>query len=307
MPTHAFAGRDILSVKDFSKTELLHVLSVAKALKKNPQPHLLAGKVLATCFFEPSTRTRLSFESAMQHLGGSVIGFDDPTNTSTKKGETLHDSMRIIGQYADAIAIRHPLDGAARLAAAATNIPIINAGDGANQHPTQTLLDLFTIQEKQKKLEGLSIAFVGDLKYGRTVHSLTQALAHFNVRLFYVAPEMLQLPPYLLDVLKSSRRKYSLHKKMEEVLPQVDVLYMTRIQQERFGDQADYEKVKDAFTLSPGHLTHAKKNLSILHPLPRISELEPAVDDLPQAHYFDQAANGVFVREAVLALVLGKR
>jgi aspartate carbamoyltransferase catalytic subunit len=213
MPESNFAGRDVISVKDFTKAELLKVLTLAKALKKKPQPHLLDGKILATCFFEPSTRTRLSFESAMERLGGKVLGFSDANVTSTKKGETLHDSIKIVGQYADAIALRHPVDGAARLAAESTHVPVINAGDGANQHPTQTLLDLFTIQEKQKKIDGLNIAFVGDLKYGRTVHSLTQALTHFNVRLFYVAPDSLQLPAYLLDELKGSRRKYSLHKK----------------------------------------------------------------------------------------------
>ncbi len=301
-----FKNRDILSIKEFTKEEILHVLKVASALKKKPQPKLLDGYVLGSCFFEPSTRTRLSFETAMQRLGGKVIGFADPNVTSTKKGETLYDSIKIISQYADVIAMRHPLEGAARRAAEASEKPIINGGDGANQHPSQTFLDLLSIQETQKKLENLSIAFVGDLKYGRTVHSLAQALCHFNSRVYCVAPEMLQMPEYILDEFKLSRIKFSLHSELEPILPKVDILYMTRIQAERFGDPAEYEKVKNAYVLTAAMLKGVKSNLKILHPLPRVNEVAPDVDATPYAYYFQEAENGLYVREALFGLVLGK-
>lgn len=301
-----FKGKDIVSVADLSKAEILAILRTAKILKQKPRPGLLAGKILASCFFEPSTRTRLSFEAAMQRLGGSVIGFADPQLTSIKKHETLYDTIKIIGQYADAIVIRHPLDGAARQAAAATDKPVINAGDGSNQHPTQTLTDLFTISESHGALDALNIVFVGDLKYGRTVHSLTQALTHFKVRLFYVAPDSLQLPGYLLDILKQNRIKFSLHRNVEEVLPTADILYLTRIQEERFSDPTEFEKVRHAFRLTASMLTGARKNMKVLHPLPRVNELDITVDTTPYANYFTQAANGVPVREAILGLVLGK-
>lgn len=306
MPQINFKGRDVLSITEFSKDEILHVLKVAEGLKKKPQPHLLDGKVMGACFFEPSTRTRLSFETSMQKLGGSVMGFADPNVTSVKKGETLHDSMRIIGQYADVIVMRHKLEGAARRASEATDTPVINAGDGANQHPTQTLLDLFTLKESQKKLTELHIAMVGDLKYGRTVHSLAQALTHFNARLYFVAPESLQMPSFLCDELKKHQIKFSFHEKIEEVIQKVDILYMTRIQEERFPDKLEYEKVKNVYVLHAGMLGGVKKNLRILHPLPRINELEESVDTTPYAYYFEQAKNGLYVRQALLGLVLGK-
>lgn len=299
-------GRDIISIKELSKGEILSVLKNAKQLKKEPQPQLLKTKVMGSCFFEPSTRTRLSFESAMQHLGGSVIGFADPGVTSTKKGETLFDSIKIIGQYADVIAMRHPMEGAARRASEATNKPILNGGDGANQHPTQTLLDLFTIQECQKKLEGLEIALVGDLKYGRTTHSLAQALIHFGARLYFVAPESLQMPEYICDELKENKIKFSLHSKIEEVINKVDVLYMTRIQGERFADPMDYEKVKNVFVLNAKMLEKSRPNLRVLHPLPRVNEITTDVDATKHAYYFEQAENGLYVRQALLAMVLGK-
>lgn len=301
-----FKNRDIISINDFTKEDITHVLKITAQLKNKPQPKLLEGYILGSCFFEPSTRTRLSFEAAMHRLGGSVVGFADPNVTSTKKGETLHDTIKIIGQYVDAIAMRHPLDGAARQAAEATNKPIINGGDGSNQHPTQTLLDLFTIQETQKKLDNLSIALVGDLKYGRTVHSLVQALCLFNARIYCVAPASLQLPDYLLETLKKSKIRFSLHEKIEDVVEKVDVLYMTRIQGERFPDVTEYEKVKNTYILTARLLTKVKPNLKILHPLPRVAEIALEVDALPQAYYFEQAQNGLFVRQAVLALVLGK-
>ncbi len=305
MPS-TFKGRDVISISEFTKPDILAVLKKAAQLKKQPQPKLLEGYVLGSCFFEPSTRTRLSFETAMQRLGGRVVGFADPSVTSTKKGETLYDSIRIVSQYTDVIAMRHPLDGAARRATEASDKPIINGGDGANQHPTQTLLDLFTIQETQKKLENLSIAFVGDLKYGRTVHSLAQALTHFNARIYCVAPKNLQMPDYILDELKANKIKFSLHEKMSDILPKVDILYLTRIQEERFPDRMEYEQVKNIYRLTAQDLHGIKKNLRILHPLPRVNELATDVDASPHAYYFEQAHNGLYVREAVLAMVLGK-
>lgn len=303
---NSFAGRDVISIKDFTKAELLEVLREAKKLKKQPAPKLLNGLVLGCCFYEPSTRTRLSFETAMQRLGGQVVGFADPKVTSVKKGENLWDTTKIIGQYVDAIVMRHPLDGAARRAADATNKPIINAGDGANQHPTQTLLDLFTILETQKKLDNLNIIFAGDLKYGRTIHSLAQALTHFNARIYCVAPDALQMPEYILNELKSGRIKFSLHKKIEEVIPKADIIYLTRIQEERFADAAEYEKVKNAFLFNAALLKNAKPNLKVMHPLPRVNELAMDVDNTKHANYFEQAENGLYVREAILGLVLGK-
>ncbi|TAN33262.1 aspartate carbamoyltransferase [Patescibacteria group bacterium] len=299
-------GRDIISIAELSKPEILLVLKNAQELKKHPRPKLLEGLVMGSCFFEPSTRTRLSFETAMQKLGGRVIGFADPGVTSAKKGESLYDAIKIIGQYVDVIAMRHPLEGAARRAAEATDKPIINGGDGANQHPTQTLLDLFTIQECQKKLSNLHIAMVGDLKYGRTVHSLAQALTHFGARLYFVAPDSLQMPAYICDELKTKGVKFSMHKKMEEVIGKVDIFYMTRIQGERFADPMEYEKVKNSFVLKADMLKNAKPNLKILHPLPRVNEIETAIDKTKFAYYFQQAENGLYARQALLAMVLGK-
>lgn len=301
-----FKNRDIISINDLTKTEILEILKVARDLKQKPRPSLLNNYVLGSCFFEPSTRTRLSFETAMERLGGRVIGFADPGVTSAKKGESLYDAIKIIGQYADVIAMRHPLEGAARRAAEATDKPILNGGDGANQHPTQTLLDLFTIAECQKKLNNLEVALVGDLKYGRTVHSLAQALCHFGARLHFVAPDALQMPGYICDELKAKKVKFSLHQKIEQIISKVDMLYMTRIQGERFADPADYERVKNAFILKADMLKGVKNNLRILHPLPRVNEITTDVDKTKHAYYFEQAENGLFVREALLALVLGK-
>lgn len=301
-----FTNRDIISISELNKTEILHILKLAKSLKQKPQPKILENKVMGSCFFEPSTRTRLSFETAMERLGGKVVGFADPGVTSAKKGESLFDAIKIIGQYVDVIAMRHPIEGAARRAAEATDKPILNGGDGANQHPTQTLLDLFTIQECQKKLDGLHIALVGDLKYGRTTHSLAQALAHFNARLYFVAPDNLQMPGYICDELKNNNIKFSIHQKMEEVINKVDILYMTRIQGERFADPMEYERVKNVFVLNAKMLEKAKPNLKVMHPLPRVNEISTSVDKTPHAYYFEQAENGLYVREALLGLVLGK-
>lgn len=296
--------KNIISISDLSRPELELILDVAKSLKKTPQPTLLQNKVIASCFFEASTRTRLSFETAVHRLGGSVIGFDSGTNTSlSQKGETLADSVKIITSYADAFFMRHPQEGAARLASEFTDIPVINGGDGANQHPTQTLLDLFTIFETQNTLENLNIAFVGDLKYGRTVHSLAQALSLFNCNLFFISPDALAMPDYILEELDEKNITYSVHSTIEEVVDSLDILYMTRVQKERF-DETEYQHMKSAFVLKKSMLSNVRDNLRILHPLPRIDEIEVDIDETPYAYYFQQAQNGVYARQALLALLL---
>jgi aspartate carbamoyltransferase catalytic subunit len=306
MSTHALLhDADILSIKDLSLTEIQHILATAAKLKEKPAQHLLKDKIIANCFFEPSTRTRLSFETAALRLGGNVIGFSSGENLSTKKGETLHDTIRVVSNYADLIVIRHAKEGAARLAAEVSPKPVINAGDGANQHPTQALVDLFTIQESQQRLDGLAIALVGDLKYGRTIHSLAEICMLFDVRLFLVAPEALTLPESIADVLKKRGLRFSFHASLEEVIPKVDVLYMTRIQQERLSD-AENQLIEKQLVLTPAMLTEAKPNLKILHPLPRVNEIDVRVDETPYAYYFEQAANGVYVRQALLTLLLGR-
>ncbi|ADW75482.1 MULTISPECIES: aspartate carbamoyltransferase [Rahnella] len=298
--------KDIISINDLSREELELVLDTAASLKANPQPELLKHKVIASCFFEASTRTRLSFETSMHRLGASVVGFSDSSNTSLgKKGETLADTISVISTYVDAIVMRHPQEGAARLATEFSGgIPVLNAGDGANQHPTQTLLDLFTIQETQGRLDNIKIAMVGDLKYGRTVHSLAQALAKFNGNRFYfIAPDALAMPGYILTLLEEKGIEYSLHSSIDEVVSEIDILYMTRVQKERL-DPSEYANVKAQFVLRAADLTHAQPHLKVLHPLPRIDEITPDVDKTPYAWYFQQAGNGIFARQALLALVL---
>lgn len=298
--------KNIISINDLCRADLERVLAVAASLKARPQPELLRHKVIASCFFEASTRTRLSFETAIHRLGASVVGFADGSNTSLgKKGETLADTISVIGTYVDAIVMRHPQEGAARLASEFANgVPIINAGDGANQHPTQTLLDLFTIRETQNRLDNLSIAMVGDLKYGRTVHSLTQALARFDGNRFYfIAPDALAMPVYITDMLDERGIVWSRHDSIEEVIPHADILYMTRVQKERL-DPSEYANVKAQFVLRAADLLHARDNMKVLHPLPRIDEIAVEVDKTPWAWYFQQAGNGIYARQALLALVL---
>ncbi|HEI6855963.1 TPA: aspartate carbamoyltransferase [Yersinia enterocolitica] len=298
--------KHIISINDLCREELELVLRTAASLKSHPQPELLKHKVIASCFFEASTRTRLSFETSIHRLGASVVGFSDSSNTSLgKKGETLADTMSVISTYVDAIVMRHPQEGAARLATQFSgNVPVVNAGDGANQHPTQTLLDLFTIQETQGRLDNINIAMVGDLKYGRTVHSLTQALAKFNGnRFFFIAPDALAMPAYILEMLEEKAIEYSLHESIEEVVPELDILYMTRVQKERL-DPSEYANVKAQFVLRAADLNGAQDNLKVLHPLPRIDEITTDVDKTPYAYYFQQAGNGIFARQALLALVL---
>ncbi len=300
-----FKGRSLISIHDLTKEDILHILKKAKELEDRPQPTLLQGKLMASMFFEPSTRTKLSFEAAMTKLGGGIVGFASGKTSSTSKGESLSDSVRTVEQYSDIIVIRHNLDGAARLARDKTNIPVINGGDGSNQHPTQTLLDLYTIMKTQGKLDGLKVALVGDLKYGRTVHSLAMALRHFGCELHFVAPEALKMPDYITAELEKAGVKYTEHEKIEEVVKEVDILYMTRIQRERFPDDAEYEKVKNVYVLNKSMLEGVKSNLKVMHPLPRVNEIALDVDDTESAESFEQAGNGIPVRQAIMALALG--
>jgi len=298
-------GRDLVLIKDLSQEEILRVLSRASEMKKQSPGPILKGHILASCFFEPSTRTRLSFESAMKRLGGDVIGFADSMTTSGQKGESLEDAMKIIGYYSDLIVIRHPQEGSAQIAADAADPPVINGGDGANEHPTQTLLDLFTIQECQGKLNGLKIGFVGDLLNGRTVHSLAPTLGMFGNRFYFVAPPSLEMPASICQSLKQAGVPFSLHPTIEEVIGKVDILFMTRVQAERFKNKEEYHTLKDHFQLTPQMLQRAQSHLKILHPLPRLNEIDRKIDTTPYAHYFQQAQNGLWVRQALLTLLLG--
>ena len=303
---NALSCKDLISIRDLSPEEIQFLLQGAEKLKKMPRPGLLKDVILGSCFFEPSTRTRLSFEAAMFKHGGKSLGFSEPGRTSAKKGESLCDTMRMMAYYSDVIVIRHPLDGAARLAAESSDKPVINAGDGSNQHPTQALLDLFTIQECQKRYSDLHIALVGDLKYGRTVHSLALLLSHFNPRLYFVSPDFLTMPDEILESLKEKRLKFSFHRNVEEILSKIDILYMTRIQKERFSTY-EYEKQKDSYLLNAPMLQDVKKNLRVLHPLPRVGELHTDIDETRFAHYFPQAENGIYMRAALIAALVGRR
>lgn len=297
--------KDIISIRDLSLIEVNTILNLAKKFKKSVPKKYLFDQIIAHCFFEPSTRTRLSFEAATLRLGGQIIGFSGSENTSIKKGEDLQDTIKTISCYADLIIIRHPLEGSARLAAEVSDKPIINAGDGANQHPTQALVDLFTLQEAQESLEGLSIAFVGDLKYGRTVHSLVQLCALFSMRLFLISPSLLALPEILCDELKHKGIRFSFHASLDEVISKIDILYMTRLQQERFA-QSEHQLFEKQYVLTRDKLKKVKTNLNILHPLPRGREVDKAIDETPYASYFKQVANAIYIRQAVLSLLLDK-
>jgi aspartate carbamoyltransferase catalytic subunit len=300
-----FKGRDIVSIHDFTKEDLLHILKRSKEMEVD-KPELLAGKILSVLFFEPSTRTRLSFESAMCRLGGKVIGFSDEKVSSVKKGETIWDTVKMADRYSDVIVIRSPIEGSARLAAEAASVPVINGGDGANQHPTQTLLDLYTIQKAKRKLNGLKIGFLGDLKYGRTVHSLAIALSHWEVDLYFIAPDALQMPDQYLKDLQEKGIRCHQASDVFSVSEELDILYVTRIQQERFPDPMEYERYKHAYRLDRSLLEHVKKDMKIMHPLPRVGEISAELDETTHAVYFEQAGNGVTVRKALLALVLGR-
>lgn len=299
-------NKSLVSIHDITKADYENILNLAEKFETNPKRKILEDTVVATLFFEPSTRTRLSFESAASRLGAKVIGFTDAATSSVKKGETLKDTILMVSNYSDIIVMRHPKEGSARYASEVSPVPILNAGDGANQHPTQCLLDLYSIRKTQKKLDNLNIAFVGDLKYGRTVHSLVTALANYNTTFHLVSPIELKLPSSVKRYIKENNLEYHQYTEFEEVIPKVDILYMTRIQQERFADPLDYERVKNAYILQNSMLEGSKKNLKVLHPLPRVNEITEDVDANPKAYYFKQAQNGVYVRQALLAAILGK-
>lgn len=301
-----FEGRDIISIEDFSQQEINHILDVAKYMEPYAKTgsEILKGKILATLFFEPSTRTRLSFETAILKLGGSYIGFAEPDLSSARKGENIADTIRTVENYADVIALRHSLEGSARLAADFSKVPIINAGTGAEEHPTQALIDLCTIRKDKGKIDGLKIALLGDLRYGRTVHSLAYALSLYNVELYLVSPENLRMRRDVVQTIKN-RIQVSESPKIDGIISQMDVLYVTRIQKERFPNAAEYAEVRGAYRVDLKTIEKAKKDMIILHPLPRIDEISPEVDLTPQARYFQQVWNGIVVRMALLSLVLG--
>lgn len=298
-------GKSLISINDYTKSEWLNILKIAKRFEAKPPKNLLAGKVIASLFFEPSTRTRLSFESAVAKLGGSYISFSDSKSTSTKKGESLKDTIRVVSKYADLLVMRHPVEGSARLASEYATVPVINGGDGANQHPTQTLLDMYAIQKTQGKLEGLKIGFAGDLKYSRTIHSLIHAMAEFNTNFVLASPMQLDAPDSILLELESKKCKFEATHSLVKAVTGTDILYINRVQQERFADPLEYEVVKNVFILKPEHLKNTKKNFKILNPLPRINEIDEAVDDDPRAYYFNQVEGGVYIRQALIASILG--
>ncbi len=296
----------LVSISDISREEILHILDVAAYFERNPNHKLLDGKVVATLFFEPSTRTRLSFETAVNRLAGRVIGFSDAATTSSSKGETLKDTIKMVSNYVDLIIMRHYLEGAARYATEVTDTPIINAGDGAHQHPSQTMLDLYSIRKTQGTLKDQTITLVGDLKYGRTVHSLIMAMKYFNPTFRFVACNELQMPEVYKQFCRDNGIAFSEHTDFSsDVINSSDIIYMTRVQRERFTDIDEYERVKNIYTLNASMLQDAKENMRILHPLPRVNEIAQDVDDDPHAYYFDQARNGLYVRQALICRALG--
>ena len=297
-------NKSLVSIDDYTKEEILEVLAKAAEFEKNPISNMLEGKVVSSLFFEPSTRTRLSFETAISRMGGKIVGFTDASSSSTTKGETLNDTIKMVSNYSDLIVMRHPIEGAARWASEVSDVPVINAGDGANQHPTQTMLDLYSIQKTQGTLENLNIFMVGDLKYGRTVHSLLMALSHFNPTFHFIAPKELEIPRAYKIFLDKNHIKYQEHTEFNSIINDADILYMTRVQRERFADPLEYEKVKNVYILKNDMLKDTKDNLRILHPLPRVNEIAVDVDANPKAYYFEQALNGVFARQAIIAKAL---
>ena len=302
--------KDIISMNDMSKEEILEILEIAEKIEKTSEEeklNFLKGKIIATLFFEPSTRTKMSFESAAFRLGAQVLQLPPLELSSVKKGESFSDTIKMVESYSDVIVVRHPNDGAARLASTTSRKPVLNAGDGSNQHPSQTLLDLYTIKDEKGTLNNLSIAFVGDLKYGRTVHSLVKALTHFNPVIYFVAPKILQMPSYLIDDLDKNNIKYEILEDFRDCLDKIDVFYMTRIQKERFPDIEDYEKVKGVYVINKKNiLGKCKEDMIILHPLPRVDEISTDLDDTKHALYFKQAKNGIPIRQAMMMKVLDK-
>jgi len=298
-------GKSLVSINDYTKEEYLTILDLAAEYEKAPKQDILHGYVVATLFFEPSTRTRLSFESAVNQLGGKIIGFSDTGTTSVTKGETLKDTIKIVSNYSDLIVMRHPLEGSARYASEVASVPVINAGDGANQHPTQTLLDMYSIRKTQGTLDGLNIFMVGDLKYGRTVHSLLMAMSQFKTTFNFISPEELKMPDEYKKHLDKLGLKYYEHKDFTEIVSEADILYMTRVQKERFSDPIEYERVKNVYTLKNSMLENTRDNMRVLHPFPRVNEITVDVDDNLKAYYFTQARNGVYTRQAIVSYILG--
>lgn len=296
----------LVSIDDLSKEQILELLETARYFEEHPNHKILDGKVVATLFFEPSTRTRLSFETAVNRLGGRVIGFSDASTTSSSKGETLKDTIKMVSNYVDLIIMRHYLEGAARYATEVTEVPVINAGDGANQHPSQTMLDLYSILKTQGRLDNLTITMVGDLKYGRTVHSLLMAMKYFTPTFRFVACDELRMPREYVEFCRKQGIAFEEYTDFSrEVIDTSDIIYMTRVQRERFSDIMEYERVKDLYTLRNSMLDTSRDNLRILHPLPRVNEINPDVDDNPKAYYFEQARNGLFARQALICRALG--
>jgi aspartate carbamoyltransferase catalytic subunit len=298
-------NRSLVSIDDLNKEEVIRILDDAAEFEKKPVRKLLEGKVIATLFFEPSTRTRLSFESAINRLGGKIVGFSDAGVSSVSKGETLHDTIKMVSSYSDLIVMRHPIEGSARFASEISSVPVINAGDGANQHPTQTLLDLYSIRKTQGTLDNLNIFMVGDLKYGRTVHSLMMAMSRWNTTFNFISPEELKMPEEFKQYLDNLGLKYYEHLDFTDIISKADIIYMTRVQKERFSDPIEYEKVKNVYVLKNSMLANTKPNMRILHPLPRVNEIHIDVDKNPKAYYFEQALNGVYTRQAILCSLLG--
>lgn len=301
--------RHLMNPLDFSVEELDKLFALADDIEKDPTKyaHKCDGRILATCFYEPSTRTRLSFESAMTRLGGRVIGFSDAASSSASKGESVSDTIRIISCYADICAMRHPKEGAPMVAAEKSLIPVINAGDGGHQHPTQTLIDLMTIRRRKGRLDGLTIGLCGDLKFGRTVHSLIKTMARCqDIRFVLISPEELRVPDYIIkDVLEANQIPYRETRSLEESMPELDILYMTRVQKERFFNEEDYVRLKNSYILTLEKMELAKPDMAVLHPLPRVNEIDLDVDDDPRAAYFEQVQNGVYVRMALIMTLLG--
>jgi len=298
-------NRSLVSIDDLTTEEVIRILDLAGEFEKKPVQKLLEGKVIATLFFEPSTRTRLSFESAINRLGGKIVGFSDASSSSVSKGETLHDTIKMVSSYSDLIVMRHPVEGSARFASEVASVPVINAGDGANQHPTQTLLDMYSIRKTQGTLDNLNIFMVGDLKYGRTVHSLMMAMSRWNTTFNFISPDELKMPDEYKLYLENLGLKYYEHSDFTDIISRADIIYMTRVQKERFSDPIEYEKVKNVYVLKNSMLANTKPNMKILHPLPRVNEIHTDVDSNPKAYYFEQALNGVFTRQAILCSLLG--
>ncbi len=298
--------RSLVTIAHHSREKIEYLIRMAQEFERHPNRRLLEGRIVATLFFEPSTRTRLSFETAANRLGAKVIGFADPKVTSGTKGETLKDTIMMVSNYADIIVMRHYLEGAAQYASEVSPVPIVNAGDGANQHPSQTMLDLYTINQTQGKLDDLNIYLVGDLKYGRTVHSLLTAMRHFSPTFHFIAPDELAMPEHYKKYCQEKGIRFVEHQDFDaDTISGADILYMTRVQRERFTDLDEYERVKDRYLLMRSMLCKARPNMKILHPLPRVNEIEYSIDDTPYAYYFQQARNGLYARQALLCDALG--